>query len=571
MNRRTLKSDAVMMLLWRALLRDLYPSCKHVLPEELPLWLNSRSIPKLREWCAEATPFAYDVYTYKCVRQLKDFGKRYIFADDSMSDETRSMVSWENFLMTQERVAKPINIQILYASGLVRIWRRICRDILGPYDQAHALRSCKFAKNATLGHPARVSRLDQKVKGPLTGSRRQLKLFSSVLEEDPLLALSVKDSVLKEVDSLRLTFVPKSYKSLRAVMPDTLVGSFLTSGMGAYIADRLRLIGLDIRHLQARNRRLAMSASQPKIAGTANRLATLDLSAASDSLTPQLLRLLLPSDWYHAIEELRIRRFSFRDKTYALSSACTMGLGHTFPLQTLIFYTIVKGVLERYYPTWSQFCSVYGDDIICPSVAVRYIERIFGICHLKLNMDKSFWGLCDFRESCGGDYLRGIPVRPASPEGLHSELSREEVSSFTYRILNSLLERWEPEELDVTLSTGRAIINYCDGFCVSVPQHFPSDSGLKTGQPLLDTRSFISRVSCWGKIQPLLEVSDETIFAWDWLRSAEDRVSLSSSSSLLVRKRRRGRKLTYVVFGPDPSRVSVRSSKLTQTVTLGGC
>lgn len=571
MKEQTFMSDAVMMILWRALFRDLVPLCKNSELEDYQKLISPQGIPKLREWCGSPTSFSTNPYVYKCIRQLKDFGKRYIFAEDLYTDGERMSMSWENFSQTQNRVSAPINTQILYASGLVSIWRRIISDILGPYDQSVHLRLCKFAKNAVLGHPSRRRRLDQKVKGLTTGSRQQLDTWYRVLEEDPLLAESFSDSVLKEAISLRLTFVPKSFKSLRAVMPDTLIGSFLSGGLGVYFQHRLQRVGLDIRHLQARHRRLAMNSSRPG-SGSPNRLATLDLSSASDSITPQLLRLLLPAAWYRACERCRLRYYTFGNRMYRLSSACTMGLGHTFPLQTLIFYALVKGIEERYFPNWSQFCSVYGDDIICPSVCVNFVQKVFNICHLKLNMDKSFWGLCDFRESCGGDFLRGIPVRPASPEGVHSELSRSETASFVYKILNSLLQRWEPEELVETLSIGKRILEVLDGFCVSVPQHFPDDSGLKDGGPITGVvTNGIRRVTSWSRTPFFSQVSTETIYLWDWLRSAEFRFEKPTSVSLLrVRKRRRGKKVTYVAFAFDPSREPLRSSNLTQTVVPGG-
>lgn len=570
MKNKTFKSDAVMMILWRALFRDLVPLCESTNIAEYSSLINHDGIPKVREWCSSPTSFSMSPYSYKCIRQLKDFGKRYIFAQDKLTDEERKVASWENFSQTQVRVSLPIRTDLLYGSGLVAIWRRSIKSILGRYDESEHLRFCKFAKNAVVGHPSRRRRLDQKVKGPITGSSVQLSLFRKVLEEDPLLAEATKTSVLREVDSLRLTFVPKSFKSLRAVMPDTLAGSFLSGGLGVYIQQRIKTVGLDIRHLQARHRGLAAKASRPG-AGTGNRLATLDLSSASDSLTPQLLRLLLPSDWYRAIERCRLRYYVFDGTRYRLSSACTMGLGHTFPLQTLIFYALVKGIQERYFPKWSQFCSVYGDDIICPSIVVPYVERIFGICHLKLNMDKSFWGLCDFRESCGGDFLRGIAVRPAAPEGVHADLSRAETAQFVYRTLNSLLQRWEPCEIETTLNVGRAILTTLDGFYVSVPHHFPDESGLKDAGPLRKSiKACVARVECWGNDIPMSAVSSETIFLWDWLRSAEVRLRPTSASLLRVRKRRRGNKVTFVAFAVDPSRESLRSSNLTQIVIPGG-
>jgi len=54
---------------------------------------------------------------------------------------------------------------------------------------------------------------------------------------------------------------------------------------------------------------------------------------------------------------------------------------------------------------------IYGDDIIIPieytDVVVRYLEAYA----LKVNINKSF-SKGNFRESCGADFYKGIPVKP---------------------------------------------------------------------------------------------------------------------------------------------------------------
>lgn len=364
-------------------------------------------------------------------------------------------------------------------------------------------------------------------------------------------------------------------------MPDTLAGSFYSSGLGKMIESRLKRHGLNIGTLQNKHRRLAMRAS--RITGwkgqwksPASRLATADLSSASDSITIQLLSMILPRKWFHAIVKGRIPYYDFGQSRYRLTSACTMGLGYTFPLETLVFYVLTKGVAEWYGPDAARQVSVYGDDIIVPTEVLvgngfPSLIQIFRSLHLEINPDKSFWGWCDFRESCGGDFYRGHDVRPASPQGEASDLSRGLYVTFLYKLANSLLARWDASEIENTLAWISLEIENIDSVVLAVPPSFPDTSGLKV-EPGTFSTVMPSRINFGSYVVEFyqIQLASRVVFyekalLWDRmrLRSKEDPrdwrlTSYELPSGYAVRRRkvrtRRGhvRLVTYLVL-TDPS------------------
>lgn len=527
------------------------------------------------------TSYDLTVDEFRKTVQLVNWAKRYRFANDLFSDEHLRLVSWKNYSDTQLRCAEPIDVALLYRSGLVSRWRRIAASILGEYTETEHFERCMFAKNACVGHPSRRKGLDQKLKGPFTGSTEHISFLQRYAETDPTLKdiLGEHRSPFRPVPSLKLTFVPKSYKALRAIMPDTLAGSFYSAGLGEMIKSRLKCCGLNINTLQRRHRSLAMKSS--RVFGWANdrvssgrRLATVDLSSASDSITTQLLSLILPRKWFHAVTKGRIPYYEYSGETYRLVSACTMGLGHTFPLETLVFYVLTRGVAEWYGQKASREISVYGDDIIVSTEVLtgqgKYpsLVSVFRTLHLKINEDKSFWGWCNFRESCGGDFYRGHDVRPASPEMQASQLPPSSYVTFLYKLANALLAHWHPLEIGTTLAWITTEIWMIDGCVLAVPPSYPDHSGLKV-EPGTFSTDMPSRINfgsyvidCYQLKLPFRRIFYEKPHLWNMLRVGARRCDDSiTSPSFLVRRRRirtkKGYRTITFLAVPDAGRTGV--------------
>jgi hypothetical protein len=151
-------------------------------------------------------------------------------------------------------------------------------------------------------------------------------------------------------------------------------------------------------------------------------LATLDLSEASDRVSNQLVRSLMR---YHphldgAVQACRSTRASVPGQgTHTLSKFASMGSALTFPIEAMVFLTIVALGIERelniplgYSQLRQELCNrvrIYGDDIIVPVEYVRSVIDSLEAFGLKVNRHKSFW-TGRFRESCGKDFYAGSDV-----------------------------------------------------------------------------------------------------------------------------------------------------------------
>lgn len=476
---------------------------------------------------------------FKWIYQLENLFKRYRFADDLFEDAQLEREAIEKFVATQERCASPMKVTASVFTVLQRA-RRIAREILGEYDLDEHERLCQFGKRACLGTPYRESYLDRKLlSSPFTGSTEHIAFVRKCLQRDEILRniwmTSLIDQRVNVVECLHYACVPKSYKAFRGMMPNTLAGSFVSAGLGKMLERRLQMRGLNIRTLQVKHRDLARKNSKTRGCVTA------DLSSASDSISIELLRRILPAKWYRAILHGRSRYVLIKDRRVLLSSIVTMGLGVTFPLQTLIFYCLLKAIGELL--GGRHFVSVYGDDLIYSRHMHKYVVKVFPQIHLILNEDKTY--VTDhFRESCGGDYYRGVDVRPYQPEGSSQLLVGFRRQSFLYRIYNGLKLRWEVEDMPSVFSYLEAELMATGRLIHQVPPSFPDGSGIRVEWPCkapnfhpvlwtnITNRGETMGSNYYATFKYLLDVGDDRVvqafqlpYYWESLRSALDEPS----------------------------------------------
>lgn len=235
-----------------------------------------------------------------------------------------------------------------------------------------------------------------------------LKASCEVLDtywDDPGVLSGASSSLpwYRVVPGSRLETVEKTYKTDRVIMIEPDGNMLLQKGVGNIIRRRLKAEGIDLND-QTRNQRLAY-------AGSCNgSLGTIDLSSASDSITLSLLRLLLPSDWYDLVFELRSPYYLLDGVWTKMTKCSSMGNGFTFELESAVFYALSKAVVELLKPT-DRRVAVYGDDIIVASSVCGALESVLNRCGFLLNREKSFWK-GGFRESCGKHYHFGADVTP---------------------------------------------------------------------------------------------------------------------------------------------------------------
>jgi hypothetical protein len=210
----------------------------------------------------------------------------------------------------------------------------------------------------------------------------------------------------REVHCVRLSPVPKNYKTARIIAPEDVVRQALARTYfelcDDYLPDLIKL------HDQTRNQTLAKKGS---VDGS---LATIDLHAASDSITPSILSTLLPHNFLEVVERILPTHYEYNGKRFRMESAATMGNSMTFWLESVVFTGISLGAV-RFYNALSgdvdDTVSVYGDDIIVPvnaaATVIEWLEE-FGFV---VNHDKSFFSpSLLYRESCGREYLNGLDV-----------------------------------------------------------------------------------------------------------------------------------------------------------------
>lgn len=197
----------------------------------------------------------------------------------------------------------------------------------------------------------------------------------------------------------RGAFVPKDNKSLRLIALEPTGNMFLQKAVGGYIRSRLRQVGYNIRSLQPAHREYARRSS---IDGN---YATLDLRNASDTISKEIVKRLLPPEWFSMLDRLRSHEIAFDEvHFFSLEKFSSMGNGFTFELETLLFLSLLHGCECSEY-------SAYGDDLIVPTTAVPLVVSVLQFCGFTLNYEKSY-AYGSFRESCGGNFFNGQDVTP---------------------------------------------------------------------------------------------------------------------------------------------------------------
>lgn len=208
-----------------------------------------------------------------------------------------------------------------------------------------------------------------------------------------------------------VTTVPKDGRKDRPIAKEQLGNIYLQLGVGSLIRDRLRLRGIDLNRQQELNRAAAQRSSQT------HECFTIDLSNASDTVSYDLVKALMPSDWFCLLDSLRAPWGVLpTGEAFLYRKFSSMGNGFTFELETILFLAICKGVSREYGHRSDRF-HVFGDDIIGPDYLYATIRGYLQYSGFQVNSEKSFHGPSRVRESCGVDALDGVNIRPVFVKG----------------------------------------------------------------------------------------------------------------------------------------------------------
>lgn len=211
-----------------------------------------------------------------------------------------------------------------------------------------------------------------------------------------------------------INFAPKTALTDRPMAIGASLNLFLQLGVNDFMTEKLKPFGVNLLD-QSRNQRFAFLGSRywsRDGVSSPDQFSTIDLASASDTIAYQLVKLLLPSDWFSFLCDLRHVSGVLGDSRIIYEKFSAMGNGFTFPLESLIFWAVSKAAQEvNAIPVRMDDISVYGDDIIVRRRGADHVISALEYCGFTVNTEKSFVE-GPFKESCGCDYFNGADVRP---------------------------------------------------------------------------------------------------------------------------------------------------------------
>jgi len=304
--------------------------------------------------------------------------------------------------------------------------RKISR-LLGPCSIFKIESHFGWGPGATFEFPRKQAQLDRKVAElPITVTREALPLMRNAIENDlhwsyvvlgqfPSGSYSLLSHNFQVVDGCRITTVPKNAKTDRVIAIEPRGNMFLQKGCGGYFRSRLKTVGIDLDD-QTLNQQAARRAYT-------ERLATLDMKAASDTVATELVYELFPVDWAILLDTLRSKKAKLSEGWIKLNKFSSMGNGFTFEVESLIFWALTEAAQEFKEIKGRVF--IYGDDIICDQMAAECVISTLIEAGFEVNDDKSYTS-GRFFESCGEHFFDGENVTPA----YHKEIVNDDVSLF---------------------------------------------------------------------------------------------------------------------------------------------
>lgn len=395
-----------------AFLRVLFTTCESV---GTPRALTVSLLAKAGEWAQLAqlrvSPSDYrDSESYWADCTVTDFLRKC----DLPSGIDRDGLARETFLsceaqnaQTNVRLSRYLDSHLLLEDGLdvavysfIQSWRKDIADVLGSIPLNLTPR---FSSGSTYADVGSLITIPDKMSSRPTiyhVSRSLLPLWA----ETSWYRAVVTERYRSDPQTVRgnvFFTVPKDAKSFRGCCKEASINVSYQLDVGRVMKAKLRAIGIDLLHGQDVHREAAMLASRD------SDRATIDLSNASDTLCLNLVKLLLPKSWYELLYSLRAPMTRVDGRWYKLEKFSSMGNGFTFELETLIFATLARA-LSPVASRSEILC--YGDDLIVPNAIVKDLLAALALFGFTPNKNKTFVE-GPFRESCGGDYWEGVPVR----------------------------------------------------------------------------------------------------------------------------------------------------------------
>lgn len=306
-------------------------------------------------------------------------------------------------------------------SALFRARRKIA-SVLGNLHRPLVLDGCKWGPGATFDLRRMFATPDNKISRAISVTAAAFPLLKAVIQSDPHWASVFLGTIPEGAFSLlpsgifsivrgsRFLTVPKNAKTDRCIAAEPTGNGFLQQGVHKYLRRRLKRFGIDLDD-QSINQRGALRAYH-------DGLSTLDLSAASDSISRELVYDLLPLDWALFLDSLRSPETLVRGEWVRTEKFVSMGNAFCFELETLIFWAICSSV-DEVSSGGVDDVIVYGDDIIVSRRSFDSCVELLEFCGFTINYKKSFKE-GNFFESCGKFYHMAVDVTPVYQKELIS-------------------------------------------------------------------------------------------------------------------------------------------------------
>lgn len=382
--------------------------------------------------CISSTVFQ-TASEHRMCNQLAAVIRKYPFPKDHVMFDPRKK-ALETF-MASERKCKRVNKKFRlfstlrspheYELTLARSW---IHYVLGELSLPDVMEGCNFGPGASIGIHGNATNMARKILASswsvtpsafylaqaflktdvhireylVRGSRDRFFSFDNDLFNQEFA------SKVRFVDYNNISFVPKTVKTERTIAVEPLLNGYIQKGIDVLMRKKLKRVGIDLDD-QSLNQGLAMFGSIPGL--DSDPYVTIDLSSASDSVSIELCRYMLPPDWFDLLNQARSSCYMIEGVKSPYEKFTTMGNGFCFPLETLIFASLCHAATTVMSEP-SDF-SVYGDDIIVRSSVADRVLDLLRICGFKANREKTFLS-GPFRESCGADWFEGVDVRPVT-------------------------------------------------------------------------------------------------------------------------------------------------------------
>lgn len=345
----------------------------------------------LRPFWPTIYSFATDFSGFRVINTLLQFLLRLTLCDTDwvMDENLDAYIAFEEHIKTQS-----------YPSKILSDLNQIARQLFAEYEYTGWPTHGNGATSTTRRGAGVATKFSKFVNTWGTFQLQNRYEFTHPLIGDEVVS---GDEVTTQI-----IFVPKGIDKKRVVSAEPICNmywqhAFSMSLDTMFQKDRRWHIDL---HDQGHNQRLALHGS------ASMDYATIDLSAASDSVTLTLVKRVfegIPAlhDWLRC--RTRYGTLPTGD-TILLEKFAPMGSALCFPVECMVFSLIVQ--LANQMNHVDTYFRVYGDDIIVHRSIYDTVVNILEQLHFDVNYDKTFGPYSQFTESCGIECYRGTDVSP---------------------------------------------------------------------------------------------------------------------------------------------------------------